>query len=379
MIVLSPIDAMKLAIAEAKKGLGHVAPNPPVGCVILDKNNKLIAKGYHKKYGQAHAEIDALNQIQDMSVLEDATCYVTLEPCAHEGKTGSCAKRLAELPISRVVYGLKDPFSLVNGKGAEILKAKNIEAVQWCDLKIHQQNDIEIELEELAEIFLWNHRQKKTFVSLKLATSLDGMLGLSDGSSHWLTNEKSNSFSHFLRSQHDAVMVGKKTIIADNPELSVRHPEFPDNKNKVVILDSKGVLINKIEKLNVAKSRELSDIYVFVDQNIPINNYKNLNVIPVNRDDSGQLDLSTVLNQLYKLKIYSIYVEGGAELASSFISNKLFQRYHQLMAPTWLGAHSGLSITKNYNLTHWNDKYSLSDLRVEKLDDNIYLTARLRY
>ena len=127
-------QAMRLAISEAKKGTGFVSPNPLVGCVIVDSNNRLISVGYHALYGHHHAEVDALKKITDPKLLEGATVYVTLEPCAHEGKTPSCAKALAKLPIKKVVYGLHDPFPLVSGKGAAIVREAGIEAVELKDV-----------------------------------------------------------------------------------------------------------------------------------------------------------------------------------------------------------------------------------------------------
>lgn len=133
--MFTPLGAMKLAIDEARKGLGFVEHNPPVGCVILDAHGDLLAKGFHRIYGGDHAEIDALKQVRNEIELKGATIYVTLEPCAHEGKTPSCAKRLALLPIKKVVYGLQDPNPLVNGKGAELLRSAGILVEQEDTLK----------------------------------------------------------------------------------------------------------------------------------------------------------------------------------------------------------------------------------------------------
>ena len=168
--IISVEDAFLLAMIEAEKGAAHVSPNPLVGCVIVDADHRVIATGHHAKYGQSHAEVDALRKLTPEQ-LNHATMYVTLEPCAHEGKTPSCAKALAKLPLTRVVYGLEDPNPLVRGQGADILRAAGIDAVEY-------QGPLKNELRNLCEIFLKNFTEKKIFVAAKIASSLDGQIAM---------------------------------------------------------------------------------------------------------------------------------------------------------------------------------------------------------
>ena len=161
--VLTEDQAMALAIQEAKKGAGFVSPNPLVGCVILDRDGKFLSKGYHQVFGGAHAEVNAVQGLTDEQ-LRGAKLFVTLEPCAHEGKTPSCAKMLAKKPIAQVIYGLVDPNPLVSGQGAAILKQAGIAA----EVFPHFQD----ELEEVCEVFLWNFRKQKVFISLKIDKTL---------------------------------------------------------------------------------------------------------------------------------------------------------------------------------------------------------------
>jgi diaminohydroxyphosphoribosylaminopyrimidine deaminase/5-amino-6-(5-phosphoribosylamino)uracil reductase len=188
---LTPNEAMKLAIEEAARGAGFVAPNPLVGCVILSRDGALIGRGHHERIGEGHAEVRALESVADVSQLNAAQVFVTLEPCAHQGRTPSCAEALAKLPIASVTYGLEDPNPLVAGKGAEILRAAGKTVQIFGGLKT--------ELEEACEIFLMNMREKRAFVALKAAASLDGKIALPDGSSQWITGEESRAHVQSLR------------------------------------------------------------------------------------------------------------------------------------------------------------------------------------
>lgn len=359
---------MKLAIDEARKGLGHVAPNPPVGCVILDANGDLIAKGFHRIYGGDHAEIDALKQISNISDLNGATVYVTLEPCAHEGKTPSCAKRLALLPLKKVVYGLRDPNPLVNGRGAEILKSAGI--------YVEQDETLKLELEELTEVFRFVIEEKKPFVALKVATSLDGQMAHVSGESKWITGEESRLYSHFLRAQYDAIVIGKDTFLRDNPQLDIRHPEFIGKKNKVVILDSKGAAINKITESNLLQGRQTDEIFIVVSDKIQISSDK-LTVVPCKLNAEGLIDIGELLKQLYKLKIQSLFVEGGAHVLSSFLQGGYGQRFYQFISPQIIGAKTGLSYSKNFSIPNLPSRKELKNPKVISFKQDILVTGRL--
>src|SRR5690606_26256776 len=186
-------------------------------CVVLNSKNELLATGRHERFGGDHAEINALKKIKNSDDLKGSKWFVTLEPCAHEGKTPSCAKKLATLPIGEVTYGLKDPNPSVAGQGAKILVDAGIRA--------HVFNELQDELEELCESFLWNMREQKTFVAIKTATSMDGQIAHRSGESKWITGESARQHSHFLRACFDAIGIGKETVLKDRPALDVRHPD----------------------------------------------------------------------------------------------------------------------------------------------------------
>ncbi len=229
---------MQLAISVAGGGAAYVSPNPLVGCVIVDRNHQLLATGFHAKCGADHAEIDAVKKLHK-DELKNSTMYVTLEPCAHEGKTPSCAKHIAGLAVKKIVYGLIDPNPLISGQGAQILIDAGKTAVLY-------EGPLKEDLEDLCEIFLKNYRDRKVFVAAKVATSLDGQIALKSGESKWITGPSSREFVHELRSRYDAIIVGRNTVEVDDPALNIRH-ETIKKIIKVVVLDPSGSLLKKLK------------------------------------------------------------------------------------------------------------------------------------
>lgn len=336
-------QAMQLAMSEALKGAPFVSPNPKVGCVILDQNGKLLSSGYHKKFGEAHAEVEALKSLPIES-FRGSHVIVTLEPCAHEGKTPSCAKTLAKLPIKKVTFGLFDPNPLVAGQGAEILRAAGIEVEEY-------QGHLKNELEEICEEFLFNMRQKKVFVSLKIAQSLDGKIALSNGESKWITGPEARSKVHELRAQYDAVLVGKNTVLTDNPSLNVRHPLIK-KENKVVVLDRSGEVLKKIDHLKIFSAHKP----------------ENLIVLP-------SIDLKTALEELYAKGIRSLMVEGGGQTFSNFLQQDLVQRLHLFTAPVILG--QGIGWAECFTLSSMAQKKELKSVKTQLFGNDLYLTGKL--
>ena len=351
---------MSLAIQEGQLGLGRVHPNPPVGCVVLDKNGEFLVSARHEVFGGNHAEINALEKIGDLQKLEGSTWYVTLEPCAHEAKTPSCAKALAKLPIAKVVYGLTDPNPKVSGQGLKVLSDAGIEVEEFKDLKL--------ELEELAEVFLWNQRKKQVFVALKLASSLDGHVAHSSGESQWLTSEKSRSYNHYLRACYDAVAVGAGTIKTDNPKLNIRHPDFTDKKNKVVVFDMDGESFDT--SLELFQVREPRDIF-WVSTEKNKNDIEAAGAIWV---QANKLDF--VLKQLFDRGITSLYVEGGADLFGSFLKEECVQRMYQFIAPVILGS-KGVNWTKSFSIEQFSNRVQLNNSCAIQIDKDLLFTGRL--
>lgn len=378
---LSPAQAMELALKEARRGTGQVSPNPLVGCVVVDKDHCFLASGYHAYCGGDHAEVDALKKVKE-SLLKECTFYVTLEPCAHEGRTPSCARTLSKYPIKKLIYGLQDPSPLVCGQGVEILKSNGVEAFSWKDLpgevkKSKEFDSIEKELQDLGEIFFCNVEKKQAFMALKIATSLDGQMALKDGQSRWITGEESRQYSHSLRARYDGVLVGRATLEVDDPQLNIRHPDFAQIENKVIVLDPQGKILSRLEEFSICSVRPLSSVYVVVEKGWSGHTeiYKtagSASVIPISKLDSGELDLQELSTTLLDCGITSVFVEGGAVTLSSFLTQKMGHRLHLFMAPILLGAGGGISWTKNFSVDTMAERLSLTKTEQISLGKDLY-------
>lgn len=357
---LTDDQAMALAMHVARAGAAYVSPNPLVGCVVLNSENKFLSSGYHQRYGEAHAEINALHHLTDIE-LEEAQVFVTLEPCAHEGRTGSCAKKLTSYKIKRVFYGLEDPNPLVSGKGAQILKSAGIEAVEY-------QGKYKSDLEDLAEIFLKNFRQEKVFIAMKVASSLDGQIALKNGESQWITGPESREYVHELRSWYDAVLVGRKTIEVDNPSLNIRHQKIV-KENKVIILDPQAELLGKInagKKYKFLETHKKENIYFAVQKAFSID-YQTILF----------KDLNHLTQQLWNLNFKSIFVEGGATTCSSFLNSGLINRLYLFVNPSIIGSAQGLSWTKDLGINSLNQKIKLKNPRIQLFGADIHITGTI--
>lgn len=357
---------MQRALEEGSKGFGFVSPNPQVGCVVLNANHEIISAGCHEKYGGHHAEVNAVKDLTEEQ-LTGAHVVVTLEPCAHVGQTPACATMLAKLPIESVIYGLKDPNPLVSGKGIEILEKAGKQVVHL--------KSFEEPCEELAEIFLWNQRHKKAFVALKMASSLDGQIALKSGESQWITGEKSRKYSHFLRAGYDAILVGRNTLVVDDPMLNIRHPNFQGKKNKVIVLDPEGKLLRNISHYKITEYHDKENIYFAVREELKLKS--DYHLIKVKTLLSGALDLDDLSTKLYQEKICSLFVEGGAQTYSEFLSQRAFHRFYLFQAPVIIGTKNGRSWSESFAVSKLKDKLQLRNVRSQKIGEDLFITARV--
>ncbi|MBK7960606.1 MAG: bifunctional diaminohydroxyphosphoribosylaminopyrimidine deaminase/5-amino-6-(5-phosphoribosylamino)uracil reductase RibD [Bdellovibrionales bacterium] len=376
---LTDIEAMSLAISEARQGLIHVSPNPPVGCVVLDSKGCFLSKGHHEFYGGPHAEVNALRDLS-ATELSGAHLFVTLEPCAHEGKTPSCAKMLARTGIAKVTFGLVDPNPLVSGQGEQILKDAGIQTERQSESNKELLND----LEEVCEVFLWNFRQRKVFVTLKLAASLDGVIALESGESQWITNEASRNYSHMLRAQADAILVGSGTVANDNPKLNIRlDPDLGRIEKRVVIIDTHGVQLARFHELQLSQVHSRENIFWCVGIQTKIPDWvaeKGPNILRIKEtlDQHGShLDLGNMLESLWAVGVRSVFVEGGARLASSLLEKGLVNRLTLFSAPVVLGTRGGLSWTSTLRTESMATRLELSQIKIRTFGDNWMTTGRL--
>lgn len=390
--VLSEIEAMRLAIAEAWRGAGRVSPNPPVGCVILDAENKFLAKGFHAQLGAAHAEAAALARLANMhelprldrewdlsgvpvEQLQGARVFVTLEPCAHLGKTPSCASTLAKLPIKEVIYGLQDPNPLVSGRGREILLKAGKECRRMNEVvdSIH----LERELIDVCEHFLVNFQHSRPFVTLKVATSLDGVFGLRDGESQWITGERSRQFAQFFRGSHDAILVGRATVARDNPSMTIRHPHFSDLKKKVVVIDTKGELLERND-LKLFRMHAPENLIWAVGQGFHGKPKVPVELVRVSADDRS-LSLASLHDRLWELGIRSLFVEAGGKTLSAHLKAQTADRLLLFQAPTILGAENGRIWSEGFHIDHLQDGVRLDSVRRVSLGEDLLTTGRLTF
>jgi diaminohydroxyphosphoribosylaminopyrimidine deaminase/5-amino-6-(5-phosphoribosylamino)uracil reductase len=313
------------ALQLAKLGGSSVAPNPMVGAVIVH-NNKIIGEGYHEKFGGPHAEVNAVNSVKDHSLFKESTIYVTLEPCAHTGKTPPCADLLAYHRFKRVVVATRDPYEEVAGLGISKLRDKGI------DVTVGVLQD---EALHLNRRFFMLHLEKRPYVFLKWAESADGFIDIDrNGNSareiNWISGKSSQLFTHNSRAKEHAILVGRNTIINDNPSLTTR--AFYGKSPIRIILDPQ------------LKSQQEATIFHDGNKTIVINH--------ITEDSSGNIEFikadfnsaKVILDILYKLQISSVIVEGGAATLQCFINENLWDEALVIKGPTLL--ESGKSAPK---------------------------------
>ncbi len=303
-------NLMRDCIELAKQGYGKVSPNPLVGCIILDKNGKKIADGYHKAYGQNHAERDALLKLENA---KESTLIVNLEPCSHHGKTPPCTDLIIEKGIKTVVYGMKDPNPKVNGLAK--LKTAGIEIIGPV---------LEDECKKINEVFIKNFKDKKTFVALKTATTIDGKIATHSGDSKWITSEKARAEVRNIRKKYDAVLTSSSTVIADNPTME---------HNKKIILDRE---LKTDLHSNIYNQGE---IFIFNSkENKDISEHIHYIKTP---NQNNKSDIEFILDKLFELGIMSVLVEAGGKLNSSFLP--YIDKLYHFTAPKILSDNSGKS------------------------------------
>lgn len=368
---LTDKEAMALAMEAAQKGWGWVSPNPAVGCTILDNNNCLLSVGYHERHGGPHAEVYALKGLTSEN-LRGARVFVTLEPCAHHGKTPPCAEALAKLPLKEVIFGLLDPNPLVQGKGAAIIRAAGITAT-------HYNQDQEA-LEEVCEHFLKNMRSQLPFVSIKVAASIDGKIALKNGQSQWITGLEAREETHFLRASHDAMVVGVNTFLVDNPSLDIRHKDFPEKSNKVVILDPKGRGMERLPSSKLLTHHRPEEIFWVTEAGIKTPKLAELGINVIEAAllmESNNINLSELKAQLWKKDIRSLLVEGGGTTVSAFINQKAADRIYLFLAPIIIGSTNGISWSSGLDtIDNLNKSIPLSPFEMSSLGKDLLLTAR---
>jgi diaminohydroxyphosphoribosylaminopyrimidine deaminase/5-amino-6-(5-phosphoribosylamino)uracil reductase len=360
----TPEAAQNLALAVALRGLGSVSPNPLVGAVLLDSANHFVGAAAHERLGGLHAEARLLADLTKslgakalQQKLKGGRLFVTLEPCAHEGRTPSCARALAGSGLKEVIYGVIDPNPLVRGKGAGILREAGINAV---DASSHSDfKPWSAACEDLAGVFRHNISTGRIFTGLKIASSMDGVVAFEGDRRIWITGERARAYGHFLRMAYDAIAVGAGTVLADHPRLNVRHPFLKDpsmsRTPRRVVVDPRGRALEFALGGNLVPlvtEEPETTVWLIAHHGVELDlvhraEARGIKVIAVPIEpESGRFIWSEVDGALQALGIRSVLLEGGAGLYASALGSgdgrtrPFVNKIHLFQSPQILGDRS---------------------------------------
>lgn len=368
---------MHVALELAKQGQGFVEPNPMVGCVLV-QGAQIVGEGFHTRFGAPHAEIEALRDAGDQA--EGATCYVTLEPCAHHGKTPPCADALVQAKIGRLVIAMTDPFPKVDGRGIDRIREAGIPVT----LSI-----LEDEARRLNAPYLMRVQNHRPWIIAKWAMTLDGKIATRTGSSHWVSGPGSRNKVHRLRARMDAIMVGVNTAIADDCQLTVRlDPSESDSSESNpfelsplrcptrIVLDSDAKLPLESALLRTAKETpvlvavqaEADPARLKLMENCGCEIFR----CPVRHE------LHSLLNHLAQQGVTNLLVEGGSELFGSLLDQDLIDEVHAFIAPSLVGGSEALSPIAGLGLANMAQAIRLTDVQMEPASEDIHLTGLIR-
>ncbi|TPD63246.1 bifunctional diaminohydroxyphosphoribosylaminopyrimidine deaminase/5-amino-6-(5-phosphoribosylamino)uracil reductase RibD [Emcibacter nanhaiensis] len=318
---------MQAALTLAKRGLGNVAPNPAVGCILVNQDRHIVGRGWTGRGGRPHAEVNALAQAG--AAARGVTAYVTLEPCAHHGQTPPCAEALVNAGLKRVVVATTDPDSRVNGQGIEILQKAGIEV---------ETGLCQAEADEVNAGFFSRIHNKRPLVTVKTASTLDGKIALANGKSQWITGPESRARGHLSRASHDAILTGIGTVLADDPSLTCRLPGLEDRSPIRVILDRD--LRMPLDSALVRTAGEVP-VYLFcaAEEGDKAKELAGagVEIIPVGLEENGKLSLEQVMTALAERGITRLLAEGGAKLNASLFRSSLVDRLLWFRAPSLIG------------------------------------------
>ena len=361
------LDAMRAALALARRGLGTVWPNPAVGCVIVN-DGRVVGRGWTQPGGRPHGETEALRRAGEAA--RGAIAHVSLEPCCHWGKTPPCVDALITAGVRRVVVALEDPDPRVAGEGLHRLRAAGL--------------DVEVGLgaEEAAEVnagFLSRLRLGRPLVTFKLATSLDGRIATATGESQWITGPPARERAHALRASHDAIMVGTGTVVADDPQLTCRLPGLGHRSPVRVVID-RHLRIPPASRI-IADARRVPTWVLTLRSADPGRRARFLanrvTLIDVDDDAEGQIDLAAALGALGERGITRLLVEGGARLAAAFFRARLIDRLVWVHAPLVIGG-EGIPAIAGFDLAALADAPAFQRLSTETIGDDVLTTFRVR-
>ena len=350
---------MKKALALAKRGQGYTSPNPMVGAVIV-KDGEVKGKGYHQAVGQAHAEVNAIENAGFQA--KGATLYVNLEPCNHTGRTPPCTRKILEAGIKRVVVAMEDPNTIAGG-GCVFLKQRGIEVLTGI---------CENEAKRLNEAFIKYVNTKSPFVIIKCAATLDGRIATRTGDSRWVTGEKARRYVHRLRHAVDAILVGIGTIHADDPNLTARLGSKKGVDPVRIVLDTH---LSISPDARILKLNSNSDTILITGSTVSEDKKKKVvkkgvrQIVQPVKD--GQIDLKPLMVQLGSMGITSLLIEGGSRVIASAFRSGIVDKALFFYAPKILGGDDGIPICRGAGPQRMKDCIRLKDIRVRRFDDDV--------
>ena len=357
------IRFMRMALEEAEKGRGFTNPNPMVGALIV-RDDKILAKGYHHRCGQGHAEVEAFRAAEGQDVT-GATMYVTLEPCSHYGKTPPCADKIIEKKIGRVVVAALDPNPLVAGNGIRKLQEAGIEV----ETGVLAEESI-----RLNEIFMHYIVEKDPFVLYKTAMSLDGKIATSSGESQWISCEASREEVQQLRHQYMGIMVGSETVIKDDPRLTCR---IPGGLNPTRIVVDSNLKIPMDANL-VRTAGEVPTIVACIpgasEEKIEALKAVGVTVL-ITKENEGHVDLTDLMEEIGKMKIDSILLEGGGTLADAAFKAGIIDKVQFYIAPEIIGGKAAMTPVGGSGIARLSDAAKLSDVSVRQVGCDLCVTG----
>lgn len=354
---------MMRALELARRGEGLTSPNPMVGAVLVDDQGHVVGEGWHHKAGEPHAEVNALEQAGKSA--RGATAYVTLEPCSHYGRTGPCCEALIAAGVKRVVVAVEDPNPQVAGNGLRRMREEGIEL---------EVGILGREATKVNEVFLHWVTTRKPFVALKYAMTLDGKIATANGDSKWITGEEARAYAHHLRSIYDAILVGKGTVLADDPALTCR---LARGKNPVrIVLDTNlvipvtaKVLCDRQAETILVTGREVAEERLRDRKVLP-----HVEVLQVGITE-GKLDLNELLDILGERKMTSILVEGGSDVHGAFLDYGFINRIYTFIAPKIIGGKNALTPIGGAGKLRIADSFALNDIETKVLGSDFLITG----
>jgi len=355
---------MNLAMRLALKAKGKAYPNPMVGAVVV-KNGKILGKGFHERAGLSHAEVMALDEAGENA--KAATLYVTLEPCAHFGRTPPCVDRIIGSRIKEVIVGMIDPNPINNGKGIAILKQ--------CGIKV-QAGILEDKLRRMNEVFIKYITKRMPFITLKAAESLDGRIATRTGDSKWITSDKSREFAHCIRQDFDAIMVGVNTVLRDNPKLDAW---FTKKQPIKIVVDSQ-----LSTPQNASIFSQGASVIIVTLPTKPGQETENRKILARKakileaEEKDGQINLRDMFKKLSRMGIGSILVEGGGTLNGSIFDEGLVDKVMFFISPEIIGGKEAISSVMGKGLSRVEKAVKLKEVKLRRIGEDFLIEGYIK-